>query len=67
MHPHTLMGGSCVKWMKEEQGEIWLIDELGQYMSAAQTGLLLQFCPSWQKDSSERNAPSQLSSGLFIH
>lgn len=34
-HPHTLMGGSCVKWMEEEQGEIWLMDELAQYVSAA--------------------------------
>ena len=53
--------------MEEEQGEIRLMDELAQYVSAAKTGLLLQFGSGWQKDSSERNAPSQLSSELVIH
>lgn len=67
MHPHTLMGGSFVKWMEEEQGEIWLMDELAQYVSAAKTGLMLQFGPGWQEDRSERNAPSQLCSGLVVH
>lgn len=61
------MGGSFVKWMEEEQGEIWLMDELAHYVSAAKTGLMLQFGSGWQEDSSERNAPSQLSSGLVAH
>ena len=66
-HPHILIESPSVKWMEEEQRPIWLMDELAQYVNTAKNGLLLQYGTSWQKDSSDRNAPSTLSSGLVIH
>lgn len=34
---HILMGSPCVMGMEEEQGEIWLLDELAWYVREAKT------------------------------